>query len=149
MNVRLAQARVDVWTTGIARYASIRFAALTAHRSSEHAGFDPMRRSAVAAASGLVQCVAMDFMKWLNSLGDLLYEVMSWLIFYPITLWRTITSPLDTMGYSDRELQDSADEQFTDTLNPPLFLVLSLLLTQAVDVALAAAPIRSSCKRPD
>ncbi|MFC3580321.1 hypothetical protein [Sphingomonas hylomeconis] len=78
----------------------------------------------------------MDFMKWLNSFGDLLYEVMSWLIFYPITLWRTVTRPLDAMRYSDLELRDSADEQFTDTLNPPLFLVLSLLLTQAIDVAL-------------
>jgi hypothetical protein len=78
----------------------------------------------------------MDFMKWLNSLGELLYEVMSWLIFYPITLWRTVSRPLDTMGYADRELSDSADEQYTDTLNPPLFLVLSLLLTQAIDKAL-------------
>jgi hypothetical protein len=78
----------------------------------------------------------MDFMKWLNSLGDLLYEVMSWLIFYPVTLWRTTTSPLATMGYADKELHDSDEQQFTDTLNPPLFLVLSLLLTQAIDVAL-------------
>ena len=78
----------------------------------------------------------MDFMKWLNSLGDLLYEVMSWLIFYPITLWRTIVHPLDAMRYSDQELTDGEDEQFTDTLNPPLFLVLSLLLTQAADHAL-------------
>lgn len=80
--------------------------------------------------------VAMDFMKWLNSLGDLLYEVMSWLIFYPITLWRTIFRPLKMMGYADHELHDSDDQQFTDTLNPPLFLVLSLFLTQAIDVAL-------------
>lgn len=78
----------------------------------------------------------MGFMKWLNSLGELLYEVMSWLIFYPITLWRTITRPLRMMTYADQELRDSDEEQFTDTLNPPLFLVLSLLLTQAIDVAL-------------
>ncbi|WP_448663816.1 hypothetical protein ACG3SL_03845 [Sphingomonas sp. CJ20] len=78
----------------------------------------------------------MDFMKWLNSLGELLYEVMSWLVFYPITLWRTMTNPLQMMRYSDQELHDTADEQFTDTLNPPLFLVLSLLLTQAIDKAL-------------
>lgn len=78
----------------------------------------------------------MDFMKWLNSIGDLLYEVMSWLVFYPITLWRTIRHPLETMRYADRELHDSAGEQFTDTLNPPLFLVLSLFLTQAAGLAL-------------
>lgn len=78
----------------------------------------------------------MDFMKWLNSLGDLLYEVMSWLIFYPITLWRTLTNPLAMMRYSESELDDLEADQFDDTLNPPLFLVLSLLLTQAIDVAL-------------
>jgi hypothetical protein len=78
----------------------------------------------------------MDFMQWLNSLGDVLYEVMSWLIFYPITLWRTMTRPIEMMSYADRELLDRGDEQFEDTLNPPLFLVLSLLLTQAIDAAL-------------
>lgn len=78
----------------------------------------------------------MDFMKWLNSLGDLLYEVMSWLVFYPITLWRTSTRPLAMMRYSDTELNDAPDEQFNDTLNPPLFLILSLLLTQAIDQVL-------------
>lgn len=74
-------------------------------------------------------------MKWLNSIGDLLYEVMSWLIFYPITLWRAIASPLQIMEYADSELHDAEDEQFTDTLNPPLFLLLSLLITQALDEA--------------
>lgn len=74
-------------------------------------------------------------MKWLNSFGDLLYEVMSWLIFYPITLWRAIVSPLQMMEYANSELRDTEDEQFTDTLNPPLFLLLSLLVTQALDEA--------------
>lgn len=77
----------------------------------------------------------MDFLKWLNALGSVLYEVMSWLIFYPITLWRTITRPLETMRYADAELNDREDEQFADTLNPPLFLVLSLLLSQAIGEA--------------
>jgi hypothetical protein len=77
-------------------------------------------------------------MKWLNSLGDLLYEIMSWLIFYPITLWRTIVSPVRMMNYADFELSDAETEQFTDTLNPPLFLVLSLLLTQAAGDMLAS-----------
>lgn len=75
----------------------------------------------------------MDFLKWLNSIGELLYEVMSWLVFYPVTLWRSITQPLAMMSYSDEELHDRKDEQFTDTLNPPLFLVLSLLLAHAAD----------------
>lgn len=77
-------------------------------------------------------------MKWLNSIGELLFEVMSWLVFYPITLWRTITRPVAMMGYADDELHDRKDEQFTDTLNPPLFLVLSLLLSHLAEESLGS-----------
>jgi hypothetical protein len=78
----------------------------------------------------------MDFMKWLNSLDELLYEIMSWLVFFPVTLWRAVTRPMNMMEYSERELHDSADQQFTDTLSPPLFLVLALLLSHGLELAL-------------
>ena len=77
----------------------------------------------------------MNFMGLLKSLDELLYEVMSWLIFYPMTLWRVLRRPLVMMDYSDRELHQSAAEQYTDTLRPPLFLLLSLLLSHALELA--------------
>lgn len=77
----------------------------------------------------------MHFMGLLKSLDELLYEVMSWLIFYPVTLWRVLRRPLTMMDYSDRELHQSAAEQYTDTLTPPLFLLLSLLLSHALELA--------------
>ncbi len=77
----------------------------------------------------------MNFMGLLKSLDELLYEVMSWLIFYPMTLWRVLRRPLMMMDYSDRELHQSAAEQYTDTLRPPLFLLLSLLLSHALELA--------------
>jgi hypothetical protein len=40
------------------------------------------------------------------------------------------------MAYADSELQDSAEEQYTDTLRPPLFLLISLLLSHAIELAL-------------
>lgn len=43
-------------------------------------------------------------MKWLNSLDELLYEVMSWLLFFPITLWRATFHPLDLMSQIDGEV---------------------------------------------
>lgn len=46
----------------------------------------------------------MYFMKWLSSLDELLYEVISWLVFYPLTLWRTCTRPLGMMDYADAQL---------------------------------------------
>ncbi len=78
----------------------------------------------------------MNFYNLLQSLDELLYEVMSWLIFYPITLWRTLVRPLQMMDYSDLEQGDASDQQYTDTLSPPLFLLLSLILVHAAEIAL-------------
>lgn len=81
----------------------------------------------------------MNFFNLLQSLDELLYEVMSWLVFYPITLWRTLVRPLQMMDYSDVEQGDAAEEQYTDTLSPPLFLLLSLILVHAAEIALVGA----------
>lgn len=78
----------------------------------------------------------MDFMKWLSSLDEFLYEIMSWLVFFPVTLWRAVTRPMKMMEYSESELHDSVEEQFTDTLSPPLFLLLALLLSHGLELAL-------------
>ena len=78
----------------------------------------------------------MNFFNLLQSLDELLYEVMSWLVFYPITLWRTLVHPLKMMDYSDLEQGDADDQQYTDTLSPPLFLLLSLIIVHAAELAL-------------
>jgi hypothetical protein len=78
----------------------------------------------------------MDFLKLIRSLDELLYEIMSWLIFYPVTLWRALTRPLKMMDYSDAEQGDAEDQQYTDTLSPPLFLLLTLVLCHAVELSL-------------
>lgn len=78
----------------------------------------------------------MDFMRLLKSLEELLYELASWLVFYPMTLWRTLRRPQAMMHYADVELGDDADEQYTDTLSPPLFLLITLLLAHGLELAL-------------
>jgi hypothetical protein len=78
----------------------------------------------------------VNFFNLLQSLDELLYEVMSWLVFYPITLWRTLVRPLKMMDYSDLEQGDTQDQQYTDTLSPPLFLLLSLIIVHAAELAL-------------
>lgn len=77
----------------------------------------------------------MNVLTILRSVEELLYEVMSWLLFYPLTLWMTLRRPLRTMEYSDREQRDKPDKQYLETLSPPLFLVLSILLAHAVEIA--------------
>jgi len=78
----------------------------------------------------------MDFMKWLNSLDELLYEVISWLIFYPLTLGRILLRPIATMGYADRQLELPQDQQYRAALSPPLFLGLTLLIAHLAGIAL-------------
>ena len=80
----------------------------------------------------------MDFMRVLQSLEELLYELVSWLVFYPVTLWRTLTRPRQMMRYADVELGDSMEERYKDTLSPPLFLLLTLLFAHGLELALIA-----------
>jgi hypothetical protein len=70
----------------------------------------------------------MDFMKLLKSLDDFLYEVVGWIVFYPITFIRSVLNPVELLRYSDRELLEPDDEQYTDTFNPPIFLLITLLI---------------------
>ena len=39
----------------------------------------------------------MNFFQFLKSLDKLLYEVASWLVFYPVTMWRSARHPLAMM----------------------------------------------------
>lgn len=78
----------------------------------------------------------MDFMKVLRSLEEFLYEVMTWLVFYPKTFWISLTRPLGTMRYSDEQQALPPGEQYVATINPVLFLMLSLFLVHAVELAM-------------
>lgn len=76
----------------------------------------------------------MDFFKFIKSLDELLYEVISWLLFYPLTLWRMIHSPVRTMLAAQRELREDESGQFDDSIAPPLFLLLTLILLHVVEL---------------
>jgi hypothetical protein len=81
----------------------------------------------------------MDFMKLLNSLEELLYEVMVMLVFFPRTLYLTARQPQRMMDYADTELGDVQSEQYSDTLSPPLFLMICLLLSHLFEVVVPRA----------
>lgn len=66
----------------------------------------------------------MDFMKLFKSLEELLYEIIVMLVFFPKTLWLTFRFPQRMMDYADTELGDVQNEQYKDTLSPPLFLMM-------------------------
>ena len=85
----------------------------------------------------------MDFVKIIRSVEEALYEVMSWVIFYPLTLWMVLRHPQRSMIYSDAEQRDKPEQQYQETLSPPLFLVLSLLLAYAADQAFRAPDLEA------
>ena len=72
--------------------------------------------------------------------GEILYEVMAGLLFYPRTLWRVLLWPTETLVPS----RDGRDEiganaqggQPGDLISPPLFLLISALLAHALDLFL-------------
>lgn len=78
----------------------------------------------------------VDFLKFIKGIDEFVFEVMAWLVFFPLTLWRTIRHPLRMMDYADTELTDRPEEQYTDTISPPLFLLLALLLAHLVELVL-------------
>lgn len=77
----------------------------------------------------------MPFLHVARSLDDLLYEIMTWLVFYPVTLWRSIRHPLRTMDYARGELGKEPGTQFGETLRPPIFLLVTVMLAYAVELA--------------
>ncbi|KLE33847.1 hypothetical protein [Aurantiacibacter luteus] len=77
----------------------------------------------------------MDFMKIIQSLEQLLYELMVWLVFYPLTLFKATFHPLRLMDYADDELGDADADRYSDTLSPPIFLAITLGLVHFVEMA--------------
>jgi len=78
----------------------------------------------------------MGFFTILRSIEEFLYEVMTWLVFYPRTLWQVIRHPATMIDYSDHEQTDKPAEQYTDTISPPLFLMLTILICHAFELTL-------------
>jgi hypothetical protein len=77
----------------------------------------------------------MDFIKIIRSLEEFLYEVMSWIIFYPRTILRILLHPTRMTTYSEEEQDDLPSERFTDALSPPLLLMLTIVLTYGFQIA--------------
>ena len=82
----------------------------------------------------------MDFMKLLKSFEDFIFEAATWLLFYPLTLWRIARHPLQTMNYSDREQSDDAEHPYDAALSPPLLLMVTLVLASFVSAAAHLPP---------
>lgn len=82
----------------------------------------------------------MDFLKILRSFEEFIFEAMTWLLFYPMTLWRIVTRPISTMAYSDGEQLEVDEGRYDDAISPPLLLLITLVLTNLFGMALHVPP---------
>ncbi|MEO6255709.1 MAG: hypothetical protein ABIO69_02770 [Sphingomicrobium sp.] len=77
----------------------------------------------------------MPFILFLKSFEVLLFEIMSWLVFYPRTMWRSVRHPQQMMKRAENELALPAAEQFRDLVSPPIFLLLTVIAATGIEVA--------------
>lgn len=77
----------------------------------------------------------MDFLRIIRSLEEFLYKVLTWLIFYPRTIWRVLRHPIEMLHYSDKELGDKPEQQYTDMISPPLFLMITIMIAHVIEIS--------------
>lgn len=76
----------------------------------------------------------MDLMRILRSLEEFLYELVGWLVFYPRTFWRVMRHPAAIARYTQLELEQEPEHQFTETISPVLMLILSVVIAHALEM---------------
>jgi len=74
----------------------------------------------------------VDLLKILRSFEELLFEAMTWLYFYPRTMLRIVSQPMTAMAYSDREEGQPEDLRYDDALSPPVLLIITLVIANAI-----------------
>lgn len=79
----------------------------------------------------------MDLMALVRSIEELLYEILSWFIFLPLTLWYCIRFPLRMMRYGASEIADKSEHRFAEALSPPIMMFLTIGFLHLFDSKLA------------
>jgi hypothetical protein len=78
----------------------------------------------------------MDLVKLLRSLEEFVFEAIALLFFYPRTLLRIVFQPLQAMAYAEQEEAADKPLAYDDAVSPPLLLLITLFLANAVGLAL-------------
>lgn len=78
----------------------------------------------------------MDFYKLIKSLDELVFEILSWLYFYPRTLIRTLLRPFGLMLDTEKRMDEDPDPAWGDRIGPPLFLALTLAVIHGVEIGI-------------
>jgi hypothetical protein len=89
----------------------------------------------------------MEFIKFIRSVEEFLYELTTWLIFYPRTLWRALRHPLLLTAQAEVEMARDDAHRFASLISPPLFLILSVLVAWIAESALHMGAVKLAADR--
>lgn len=70
----------------------------------------------------------MDFVGAMKTIEQFVYELMSWVLFYPLTMLRVLIRPMQMTDYVLIESGKDEKEAFSTAMRPTLFLLLSLAI---------------------
>jgi hypothetical protein len=78
----------------------------------------------------------LDFIRIIRSVEELVFEIMSWIVFYPYTLWRAVRHPLALAIEVSKVMKEDVDHEFRHHLSPILFLLISIGLAHAIELGM-------------
>lgn len=70
----------------------------------------------------------MDFLNATRAIEQFAYELMLWVLFYPLTLFKVIINPARMMDYVAAESVKDEKDAFANAMRPALFLLVSLAI---------------------
>ncbi len=70
----------------------------------------------------------MDFLGAMKAIEQFAYELMSWVLFFPLTIYRVIVNPVRMMDYVAAETEKDETVAFAAAMRPTLFLLLALTI---------------------
>jgi len=73
----------------------------------------------------------MDLVKLIQSLQELVFEIVVWILLLPKTLFRALARPDLMVKYVNSELQKEPEKQFDDYVPPVLFFLLLAVIPAA------------------
>lgn len=70
----------------------------------------------------------MDFFNFAKAVEQGIYDVMMWILFYPLTLLRMLVSPASTLQYVYAEARGNPDVAFSEAMRPALMIFISIAI---------------------
>ena len=70
----------------------------------------------------------MDFLSFTRATEQFVYELMTWVLFFPLTIVKIILNPLNAVDYVDVEDSKPQDTAYASAMRPALLLLIAITI---------------------